>query len=360
MSLTVLSIAYPFAPVGTDAPGGAEQVLSSLETAMARNGVQSVVIACAASRVGSTLISVHLPNVFSEELQVRVHAIYRETIAEAIQRYRPALIHMHGMDFRSYLPDRQIPTLVTLHLPPSWYPPGTFQLDRSNLHLQCVSNSQRRACPSTPMELPVIENGIEVDRFLVREHKRNFALALGRICPEKGFHLALDAAERAGLSLLLAGEVFPYEKHREYFKNEILPRLGRFSRYLGPIGFARKRLLLASARCVIIPSLAPETSSLVAMEALASGTPVIAFPVGALSEIVEEGKTGFLVSGEREMQDALERVRALSPALCRQRARERFRASRMISRYFDLYRRLAGVKSERNPAERLEFSRMLP
>ena len=74
--------------------------------------------------------------------------------------------------------------------------------------------------------LDPIPNGVPVDRLRARHARRNFALALGRICPEKGFHLALDAARLAGTPLLIAGQVFPYEAHRRYFSEEIRPRLG--------------------------------------------------------------------------------------------------------------------------------------
>jgi hypothetical protein len=138
--------------------------------------------------------------------------------------------------------------------------------------------------------------------------------------------------------MLLAGEVFRYPKHERYFQQEIALRLGSRKRFLGPVGFVRKRRLLASARCVIISSLAPQTSSLVAMEALASGTPIVTFGAGALSDIVEDGKTGFVVSSTNEIVRALQKV--LNSELCRTRARERFSASGMIAQYLALYREL--------------------
>ena len=164
---------------------------------------------------------------------------------------------------------------------------------------------------------------------------------LARICPEKGQHFALEAAHAAGVTLLIAGEVFPYPAHTDYFASKVRPLLDRGRKFLGAVGFARKRRLLAAARCVLIPSLAPETSSLTAMEAAASGTPVIAFPSGALAEIVEHGRTGFLVNGVAEMADSIVRAEEIEAEECRRVARTRFSLERMTAQYLALYQRLA-------------------
>jgi glycosyltransferase involved in cell wall biosynthesis len=135
--------------------------------------------------------------------------------------------------------------------------------------------------------------------------------------------------------------VFPYEAHERYFRDKILPRLDAKRRFIGPIGFGRKRRLLTAARCLLVPSLAPETSSLVAREAMACGTPVVAFPNGALPDTIEDGRTGFLVSDVAGMADAIEASRHLSPALCRAVAQERFSVERMTAAYLARYRMLA-------------------
>jgi glycosyltransferase involved in cell wall biosynthesis len=345
MSLSVLSVAYPLAPVGPDAVGGAEQVLSHLDVALTREGQRSIVVACEGSVTAGTLVPVPaVRQALTEEVRRWVCEQQRKAIERALNRWPVDVIHMHGVDFYAYLPPPGVPVLVTLHLPPSWYPPEIFRLRRPQTYLHCVSRAQRRSCPAHAVLLPHIENGVPVAGLSVRHAKRRFAMMLGRMCPEKGFHLGLDAATRAHLPALLAGEVFRYEAHEQYYEREIVPRLDGFHRFIGPVGLVRKRRLLSAARCLLAPSLAPETSSLVAMEAMACGTPVIAFPSGALPDIVEDGKTGFLVQDEREMADAVAAVRTLDPEVCRDTARRRFSVHSMVQQYLAVYRSLAGER----------------
>jgi glycosyltransferase involved in cell wall biosynthesis len=155
----------------------------------------------------------------------------------------------------------------------------------------------------------------------------------------------LDAAHEADMPLLIGGQVYPYEAHQRYFDEEILPRLDQRRRFLGPLGFAKKRRLLNGARCLLIPSLAQETSSLVAMEALAAGTPVVAFPNGALADIIEHGRTGFLVEDVPGMAHAMREVKAIDSVLCHSIAEGKYSHAAMVDRYFDAYHRLARLKA---------------
>jgi glycosyltransferase involved in cell wall biosynthesis len=347
MKLSVLSVAYPLAPVGPDAAGGSEQILTLLDRRLARAGHQSVVIAPEGSQVEGTLLATPWPQgPLDERARQRARRNHRRAIEQALEMAHFDLVHMHSLDFHEYLPAPGVPVLATLHLPPDWYPPGIFWLKRPQTWLHCVSQSQQRGCPRSKILLPPVENGVPLELLGTRVRKRDFAIALGRICPEKGFHKALDACIAAGTPMVLAGEIFRYEAHERYFWDELLPRLdGVMRHFIGPVGFARKRRLLAAARCLLVPSLVQETSSLVAMEALACGTPVIAFPSGALAEIVEHGKTGFLVETVGEMAEAIRAAGALDPERCRQAARERFSAERMLKRYLKLYERLAAGRT---------------
>jgi glycosyltransferase involved in cell wall biosynthesis len=340
--LTILSVAYPFAPVGPDAVGGAEQVLSALDHALVAAGHRSLVVAREGSVVAGSLLPVR--GITSGEIdatgRAAVHADVQRIVAAAAEG--ADLVHLHGLDFDAYLQPPGPPALITLHLPPAWYPGSALAPRRPRTWFNCVSSSQQRACPRGTSMVPTIPNGVPVEALGAARHAcRGYAVMLGRICPEKGQHLALQAAHAAGVTLLLGGEVYGYKEHRAYFEDDVRPLLDARRRYLGPVGFARKRRLLAAARCLLVPSLAAETSSLVTMEALACGTPVIAFPAGALPEIVENGRTGFLVEGVERMAAAIHEASAIDRALCRQTAIDRFSARRMTDAYLALYQRLA-------------------
>ncbi|MBC7802058.1 MAG: glycosyltransferase [Gemmatimonadaceae bacterium] len=345
--LTVLSIGYPLAAVGPDAVGGSEQVLSALDRALVAAGHRSIVIACEGSRVQGELWSYPAPPTgrpIDRAVHMAGQAAIRDATAAVLRQAPVDLVHMHGLDFFDCLPPPGPPMLATLHLPPDWYPADALDPPRSDAWVHCVSDSQMRRCPVSARMLAPIPNGVPVAELgAVRRRRCGYALMLARVCPEKGLHLALDAARAAGSALLLGGAVFPYEAHEAYFRHEVAPRLDRRRRYLGPVGFAHKRRLLAGARCLLVPSLVAETSSLVAMEAAACGTPVIAFRSGALPEVVEDGRTGFLVDDTAGMADAIRRAGAIDPDVCRATARRRFSIERMVGAYFDRYRMLAGV-----------------
>jgi glycosyltransferase involved in cell wall biosynthesis len=335
-------VAYPFAPVTADSVGGAEQVLAQLDRALVARGDRSIVLACEGSEVAGELNTLPAPQGVIDDLAwARGHVVVRRALRALLARERVDLIHMHGLDFDRYLPPPGPPVTVTLHLPMDWYLPSAFRLGRPDTWLVPVSRDHAARAPAGAVGLTApVGNGVEVGAFPSGVRKRSFALAIGRICPEKGFHLAMDAARRAHLPLLLAGRVFPYSDHTIYFDEELKPRFDARRRWLGPVTGAPKRRLMAAARCVVVPSPVPETASLVAMEALAAGTPVVAFRNGALPEVVDDGVTGFLVDDVEQMAAAMLAADRLDPAACRRAARERFSLDRMTGAYLDLYDRL--------------------
>lgn len=341
MRMRVLSVAFPFAPIDADPVGGAEQVLAQLDRHLVACGHESVVIAQAGSRVQGHLIPLPAPaGEWNDVACARQRERVREALALALACAHFDLVHCHGLDFAAYLPPPGVPLLVTLHLPLDWYPGDALRPSRPMTFLLPVSAEQCRGAPGGMRLLPPIANGVADNPFAGRARKHEFALTLGRICPEKGFHDAVRAARKAGVGLRIAGELFPWPAHVRYQREVLAPLLGERHCWIGAIHGLRKQWWMARARCLLIASRARETSSLVAMEALAAGTPVIAYRSGAIPELIENGVTGFLVDDADEMADAIARVGTIDPQACLRAAHDRCRLGRMLDAYLALYAHL--------------------
>jgi len=342
MRLTVLSVSYPLAKVSPATAGGAEQVLVAIDSGLVSAGHRSLVLAPEGSRCNGLLIAAQVPSgVLDESAKREARRTFKELLDRTLTRYSVDVVHMHGVDFYEYLPESDVPIVVTTHLPLSWYPRRRLLHKPVNVLLVGVSDFQARTAPPEVEIDCVIPNGVDIEEFGPRRQAGDYVLAMGRLCPEKGFHLALEAAETAGEKLILAGMVFDYPEHRSYFDSMIAARLGRSARFIGPVGGIRKRHLLSGAKCLLIPSQVSETSSLLAMEAMAAGTPVIAWRSGALPDIVSDGKTGFVVASVEDMASAICRISDIDRRACRRETTRRFDGRKMVSSYLCLYEAVA-------------------
>ena len=336
--LSVLSVGYPLLPVSVHSAGGAEQILALLERSLVQGGHRSLVVAAEGSVVCGELIATPAANgEMTGEVRQEAQKAHRLAIEETLEKYEVDLIHFHGLDFYAYLPDCSVPKLATLHLPLDWYPDEIFELP--HVQLNCVSQMQARSAPCRKRVF-VVPNGIDTEKFCANCAHTGPLLWLGRICPEKGVHLALEVAHQLNLPLTVAGPVHAYREHRDYFRECVEPLLDDQRQWVGAVDMKQKASLLAHARALLVPSLVSETSSLVAMEAISSGTPVIAFCSGALPEVVEDGVTGFIVEDQAQMAEAIGRLDEVSPLTCRTRAVARFSMERMIAEYMKLYHRI--------------------
>jgi glycosyltransferase involved in cell wall biosynthesis len=183
-----------------------------------------------------------------------------------------------------------------------------------------------------------IHHGIDVASFTFRPDPGGYLLFLGRIHPDKGTHLAVEVARRAGLPLVIAGIV----QDADYFRERVAPHLGSAGvSYVGPVGPAERDELLGGALALLHLIGFAEPFGLSVVESLATGTPVLAYPLGSMPEIVRHGRTGFLAVDVASAVDAVGSVAGLSRQHCREDVEQRFTAARMVADYAELFTRIA-------------------
>ena len=345
--MKILYVAYPLVKLGAESCGGAEQMLHVLEEAMASRGHETVVVGCGGSRVAGKLVVSCAPEPPVDTFE-GIDAAQNELVLDVLREARESglpfdLVHDEGGSFWRSAAAIPEPVLLTAHLRREFYGDGLREY-RPNVFVNCVSETQRRSFDDVPQMIDVVPNGVVLHRLEFSDEKDDYLLWMGRICEEKGAHLAIEVARRLHTRIIVAGDVYSFSYHQRYFERQILPLVheGAVQLVIRP-RMETKAQLLSRARAVLIPSVVDETSSLVSMEAAASGTPVIAFCRGALPEVIEEGKTGFLVESLEQMAEAVLRSDEISPAACRRRAEQLFDSNRMVTRYEALYWRVRHV-----------------
>jgi glycosyltransferase involved in cell wall biosynthesis len=199
-----------------------------------------------------------------------------------------------------------------------------------------LSMNQRKPLPELNW-VANCPNALELDVYPVRPHKGDYLLFLGRMSADKGAHRAIEVAKEAGLPLLLAGKMQDHAE-KEYFEEHVRPNLEWGIEYLGEVDHAKKVDLLQNARVTLFPIQWEEPFGLVMIESMACGTPVLATRWGAVPEVIEDGRTGFIVDDYREMPELIDRATALDPFECRRYVEERFSSDRMVRDYEEAYR----------------------
>ena len=209
----------------------------------------------------------------------------------------------------------------------------------SRLRLISLSLNQQGTAPELPW-VANCPNALDLDAYPLRTDKGDFLLFLGRMNDEKGAHRAIEVAHAAGLPIKLAGKCRePEEQH--YFDEHVQPLLDEDATYLGEVSHEEKIALLQEARTLVFPIEWEEPFGLVMIEAMASGTPVLATRRGAVPEVITDGVGGLVVDDYREMAGALDDVLRIDPHACRRDVEERFSPERMVESYVETFELVA-------------------
>lgn len=250
------------------------------------------------------------------------------------------LIHSH-YDFMALCYTRLVktPVLTTIHgfSSPKIMPVYTKYRDG---YYVSISDSDR--APSLNY-LATVYNGIDLSLYPLRQRRGGDLVFLGRIHPDKGVHLAIEVARSSGLPLVIAGIV----QDRAYFREQVEPHLNETIRYIGAVDVHGKNELFAQARALLHLNTIPERFGLVLVEANAAGVPVIAMDLGSCREVIEDGRTGFLVGDVPGAVRALERLGEIDGCACRQRVMERFSIETMVQAYERVYETIFELEAEK-------------
>jgi glycosyltransferase involved in cell wall biosynthesis len=250
------------------------------------------------------------------------------------------VVHDHSGYTALALADRlETPLIHTVHGPFDQDTNPYYAVNGHNGAVACISRAQADLAPDSGIVDAVVHNPIDVDNWPVGYDKDDYLLWVGRMVAEKGPQRAIRVAKAVGRRLILAGPVQP--RQERFFATEIQPHIdGTQIIYAGEVGGARKQRLFADAYAFLMPIRWAEPFGMVMVEAMAGGTPVLAFPEGAAPEVVEHGVSGFLVDDEDEMAAMVNKAGRLDPLQVR-RSAERFAPDRIASGYEEVYRKVA-------------------
>ena len=245
-------------------------------------------------------------------------------------------LHVHALGYARLI---KCPLVTTLH-GSAWVRSTHPMLNKyRDLPFVSLSNAERSLLPSLNYA-STVHNGIRIDEFPFEAQKDDYLLFAGRLSPEKGPAEAIEVARRAGRRLLIAGLI--ESQYQDYFDTKVKPHIdGKNVEYLGLLSQKELAPVYRKAAGVLFLISWCEPFGLVAVEAQASGTPLIATRYGALPEIILEGKTGFVVDSLDEAVAAVEKLGAIEPAACRKNAEERFSDRAMARGYEAVYRALS-------------------
>ncbi len=332
--MRIALVAPPFIPVPPRRYGGTELFIAHLAAGLSRLGHEVIVYANGESSVGCEVRSLYakgewpITSTVSGNLKDLNHTAWAcQDAAGSVD-----VIHLNnapGLAFSRFLAE---PIIYTLHHP---HESGLSDFYAMYPDVTYVTISEFQRSVETMPRMVSIHHGLDLDRYPIIERKQPYLSFLGRIAPSKGPHLAIEAAQKAGIPLKLAGEIQPI--YREYWETQVRPLVdGRFIEFIGEADHETKVTLLGNSLAMLFPIQWNEPFGLVMIEAMACGTPVLALPGGSVPEVVRDGVSGWLC---RDIDDMAARARSLQigAASCRRYVQEHFSIDAMVRRYERVY-----------------------
>jgi glycosyltransferase involved in cell wall biosynthesis len=330
--MRIALVSTPFVAVPPRGYGGTELVVHELARGLVRAGHDVTLFATGDSEGPDLRWAFERPVWPPDPESELAHC---RAAARTIARERFDLVHAHAAPLLASARELGAPVVYTIHHARD---ERALWLYREHPEVRYVAISRRQAELVPELDCDVVHHGLAPEDHPLGRGDGGYALFLGRLSWCKGPDVAAEAARAAGVDLVVAGKLHEEPDSPPGWQERIRALLAEPGVHeVGPVHGWRKKELVGRARALLAPVRWEEPFGLAAIEAMLCGTPVVAFPNGALLEIVEDGVTGFLVDDAQEMADALASAATLDREACRRRARQRFGAPRMIRDYLRVY-----------------------
>ncbi len=336
--LRIALVAPPWFEVPPDGYGGIEEMVGALANGLTARGHAVTLLAAGDDRTDATLVPTfdEPPEGLGTPAAATTELVHASRVAHELAGLDIDVVHDHSVAGPVLAHDRPVPTVATVHGPIDDAQAALYAA--SDVFLVAISEAQRRSRPHLRWA-GTVHNGIDVGAYPFRDDKQDRFLFLGRMSADKGVEEAIAVASAVGAPLNIAAKCDDPDE-QAYFAEHVEPRLDDRIRYLGSVEGHEKLELLATARALLFPIRWEEPFGMVMVEALACGTPVIAFGRGSVPEVIEDEVTGLIVDDVDAMIDAARRIDAVRPSVCRADALGRFDASVMTAGYERVYREL--------------------
>ncbi|MFN2489907.1 MAG: glycosyltransferase family 4 protein [Actinomycetota bacterium] len=357
-SLRIAMIAPPWFELPPRGYGGIEWMCYWLVEELVKRGHDVTLVASGQNHTGARFIQTYTRPP-SEYLGTSIPEIVHAGVASRLLHdVHFDVVHDHSFAGPLLARARSCATVVTAHGPVNGELEHYYAEIGTAVSLVAISTAQRDQRPDLPW-MATIHNAIPTSEYPFRQKKDDYALWLGRMSPEKGPDIAIDAARQAGRRLIMAGKCNePAEK--QYFDTKVRPRLAADVEWIGEADTECKKQLLSRASCLLFPIQWAEPFGIVMVEAMACGTPVVALRDGSVPEVIVDGVTGYVCERPGELAGALRRTETIDPHACRRHAVAHFEVATMASLYESVYQ---GLQDRRHLAEgelRLEGRRRDP
>jgi glycosyltransferase involved in cell wall biosynthesis len=370
----IAQIAPPWISIPPKNYGGTESVLSTLVEEQVAQGHDVTLFAPGDAKTSAKLVSFFPQSLLQEGVPWSMHLKAFYHLQKALEQIRDQdfdIVHTHlssSTDLYVFplTATLAVPHITTLH---SHFPfdhtsdgragdADHYYMDwASSVPIVAISESAR-VQEKLPLNfVGVVYNGIDMSQYSSpKKKKSDFFVWLGRFAREKGAHLAIEAAQRADVPIVLAGTIDrSLQNSRRYFSDAIEPRIdGERVKYIGPVNMKQKLSLLSRARGFLNPIEWEEPFGMVMIEAMAMGCPVISFARGAAPEIVVHGQTGFLVQHIDEMVQSIPKIDEIDQEMTRSHVEHNFSARMMAKRYLQVYEKVIAMNKEESEHQKSE------